>query len=389
MIALSSSEFQKLAEQTEPTCISIYMPAEKAGAETRKNPIIFKNLIKEAADKIEQQNKLTSKLAEALQSAESYIENYDFWQHQDSGLAFFIDSEGIKYYRLPYSFTQQVEIGDRFYLKPLLPVITNNSKFYLLTLAQNQVRLFIGSHYSLNKLNLPESVPNNLEEALKYEDPERQIQYHSGDPGNSPVYHGQGAGNDDNNDEVRRFLQQVDRGLQEAFGKENTPLILAGVESLLSIYRETNSYNNLLEKGVTGNPENVATSDLHQQAWAVIEPHLTAARKQKLAEFQELSQTTDTASSQLEEIVAGAANGQVDTLFLLKDVQKFGKYDPQTSKVEVSNSDDEGIDLIDFTATKTYLQGGKVYILEAEEMPNDNFIAAIFRYPVYSATASK
>ena len=388
MIALSSSEFQKLAEQAKSTCISIYMPAEKAGAETRKNPILFKNLIKEARDKVEQQ-KLTSELAEALQSAESYIEDYDFWQHQDTGLAFFINSDGIKYYRLPYSFTQQVEVGDCFYLKPLLSVITDNSKFYLLTLAQNQVQLFAGSHYSLNQLNLPESVPHSLEEALKYEDPERQIQYHSGDPGNSPIYHGQGAGNDDNNDEVRRFLQQIDRGLQEAFANENAPLILAGVESLLSIYHEINSYNNLLEKGVTGNPENVATSDLHRQAWEVIEPHLTAARKQKIAEFQELSQTADTASSKLEEVVVGAANGQVDTLFLLKDIQKYGKYDPQTSKVEVSESDNESIDLIDFAATKTYLQGGEVYILEAEEMPDNHFIAAIFRYPVYSATASK
>ncbi len=137
MIKLSRSEFQKLAEVKETTCISIYMPAEKAGAETRKNPIRFKNLLREAREKLEQLDESNRELAEVLDSAQSYIENYDFWQHQDSGLAFFINAEGIKYYRLPYNFEQSAMVSDRFNLKPLLPVITNDNKFYLLALSQN------------------------------------------------------------------------------------------------------------------------------------------------------------------------------------------------------------------------------------------------------------
>ncbi|MDJ0573484.1 MAG: hypothetical protein QNJ53_31205 [Pleurocapsa sp. MO_192.B19] len=51
MTELSRADFQTLAQENS-TCISIYMPAEKAGAETRKNPIRFKNLIREAEEKI-------------------------------------------------------------------------------------------------------------------------------------------------------------------------------------------------------------------------------------------------------------------------------------------------------------------------------------------------
>ena len=50
MTELLRSDFQALADASS-TCISIYMPAEKAGAETRKNPIRFKNLIREAEEK--------------------------------------------------------------------------------------------------------------------------------------------------------------------------------------------------------------------------------------------------------------------------------------------------------------------------------------------------
>ena len=381
MTELLRSDFQALAAE-DSTCISIYMPAEKAGAETRKNPIRFKNLIQQAEDKIADIDGV-SKLSDALETAKGYIEDYDFWQHQDLGLAFFISSNGIKYYRLPHSFDETVKVGDRFYLKPLLPVLTNDSKFYLLALSQNEVRFFLGSHYSINEVKLPEGVPHSLAEALKYDDPEKQQQYHSGDAGGSPIYHGQGVGTTDNKDEIKRFFQQIDKALNSVLQEEKTPLILAGVEFLLPIYHETNSYNNLLEHGITGNPENVSASDLHQQAWSIIEPHFAAAQKSAMDRYHQLSGTGE-ASSELESIVAGAANGQVDTLFITPDVNYWGKFDRQANKVEVTSPETEGsIDLIDFAVTQTYLQKGNVYIIDREKMPEDSQIVAIFRFPLY------
>lgn len=384
MIKLSQSELQELATQSNSPCISIYMPAEKAGAETRKNPIRFKNLLGEAEEKIAQMPEAEAKIADSLSSAQSYIENYDFWQHQDCGLAFFIDAKGLKHYRLPHSFEELVVVGDRFHLKPLLPLLTNDSKFYLLALSQNEIRFFFGNHYSINEIDLPEAVPPSLAEALKYDDPEKQTQYHSGDGSGSPVYHGQGVGTTDNKDEIKRFFHQIDNGLTRALQSENTPLILAGVEYLLPIYQEANSYNSLVEKGVLGNPENVSAEDLHFSAWEIVEPQLTAAKQEAMAKYHQLSGTGE-ASHQLEEIVPGAVNGQIDTLFIAANTQKWGKFDPQANKVEVHNeATDDSVDLLDLAATNTYLQGGKIYIIEQDKMPEDTTMIAILRYPAYA-----
>ena len=114
-----------------------------------------------------------------------------------------------------------------------------------MALSQNQVRFFFGNQFSIQELELPEEVPASLAEALKYDDPEKQLQYHSGDRGNSPIYRGQGVGTTDNKEEIKRFFLKVDRGLQSALNEENTPLILAGVEYLLPIYQEINSYSNM------------------------------------------------------------------------------------------------------------------------------------------------
>ena len=388
MTELSRSDFQILATENS-TCVSIYMPAEKAGAETRKNPIRFKNLLREAEDKIEHLSESTPELNDSIESAKAYIENYDFWQHQDYGLAFFINQDGVKYYRLPYSFEESIHVSDRFYLKPLLPVLTNDSKFYLLALSQNQVRFFLGSHYTINEIKLPEGVPSSLAVALKYDDPEKQQQYHSGDGGGTtPIYHGQGVGTTDNKDEIKRFFHQIDNALVATFQQERTPLILAGVEFLLPIYQEVNSYNNLLEEGVTGNPENVSAEDLHSSAWSIIEPHLTAAKKSAMDKYHSLSGTGE-ATSKLESIVAGAANGQIDTLFVADDALCYGSFDRQTNKVEIDSEETEdNIDLIDFAVTQTYLQSGNVYVVERSQLPDATLAIAILRYPIYGETAN-
>ena len=390
MTELSRSDFQILAGENS-TCISIYMPAEKAGAETRKNPIRFKNLLREAEDKIEHLSESTPELNDSIESAKAYIENYDFWQHQDYGLAFFINRDGVKYYRLPYSFEESIQVSNGFYLKPLLPVLTNDSKFYLLALSQNEVRFFLGSHYTINEIKLPEGVPPSLAEALKYDDPEKQQQFHSGDGGGgggTTIYHGQGVGTTDNKDEIKRFFHQINNALVAAFQQERTPLILAGVEFLLPIYQEVNSYNNLLEAGITGNPENVSENDLHSQAWSIIEPHLTAAKQSAMDKYHSLSGTGES-TSKLESIVAGAANGQVDTLFVSKDAQCYGTFDRQTNKVKIDPEETEdNIDLIDFAVTQTYLQSGNVYVVEQSQLPESEVAIAILRYPVYSETTN-
>ncbi|MEL7421116.1 MAG: hypothetical protein AAGK10_21515, partial [Cyanobacteria bacterium J06555_3] len=353
----------------------------KAGAETRKNPLRFKNLLSEAEDQLTERS---VELEAALKSARAYIERHDFWQHQDSGLAFFINRDGVKYYRLPYSFDERVEVGDRFYLKPLLSLLTNNNEFYLLALSQNEVKFFLGSRYGLNQIELPQDVPPSLAEALKYDDPEKQTQYHSGDAGGSPIYHGQGVGTTDNKDEIKRYFQQIDSGLTSALNESSTPLILAGVEFLLPIYHEVNSYNNLLEAGITGNPENVATQDLHQQAWAIIEPRFASEKQAAIAEYHNQS-SAGLSSSRLEEIIAGAANGQIETLFVTADAQVYGQFDRQANKVQIlDEAAANSMDLIDFAATQTYLQKGEVYTVDATEMPEGNVIAAILRFPVFA-----
>ncbi|MEO0835684.1 MAG: hypothetical protein AAFY16_06810 [Cyanobacteria bacterium J06642_3] len=269
-------------------------------------------MLDEAESKLVAAGSSDEKANEILKAAKAKIEDYDFWQHQGSGLACFIAQSKTRYYRLPQNFSELVVVSDRFALKPLLPLLTTDASFYLLALAQNEVRLFQVSKYSIQQLYLPEDVPASLTEALRYDDPESQLQSHSARSDRNPIYHGQGVGNTDNKDEILRYFQQIDRGLSPVFESAPKPLVLAGVEFLLPIYQTANSYSRLLSQGVIGNPENTSPEELQQKAWQVIQTNFQQAKQDAEEKYQQLL-TTEQASANIEQIILAAYQGQVDT----------------------------------------------------------------------------
>ena len=108
----------------------------------------------------------------------------------------------MEYYRLPLEFEELLVIADRYHLKPLIPLLSKNGHFYVLALSQKQVRLMEGSLLSIDEIDL-EDVPTSMREALWFEDPERQLQFHTGSitpshaGANPAAYHGQGVSEDD------------------------------------------------------------------------------------------------------------------------------------------------------------------------------------------------
>ena len=44
-------------------------------------------------------------------------------------------------FHLPRAFPERCAVGDRFFLKPLLPLVAEDDVFYVLALSRNEVRL--------------------------------------------------------------------------------------------------------------------------------------------------------------------------------------------------------------------------------------------------------
>jgi Bacterial archaeo-eukaryotic release factor family 7 len=375
MKLFSIDELAILTAEANKDCVSIYMPTYKMSTKTLQNPIRFKNLIREAEEKLIESGLRTQDARDLLLPAHE-LDEYDFWQHQSDGLAIFISKNFFSYYTVPIDFQELVVVTDRFHLKPLISLLTGDGQFYILALSQNLVRLFQGTRYSLNEIEL-EDVPTD--------DPEKSLQFHTGTPqgassGRAAIFHGQGAGNDDAKENILRYFRKVNDGLLELLKNQECPLVLAGVDYLLPIYKQANSYPDLIDEGITGNPDQIKPEELHAQAWQIVEPYFEAQQHETAAHYHTTLGTGKTASN-IQEVVSAAYFQRVESLFVPVGQQKWGMFNPDTNSVQMHSEQQPGDeDLMDFAAMHTLLNGGKVYAVPPEQVPGDAPLAAVLRY---------
>jgi hypothetical protein len=386
MSLLSKAEMEALVQRKNGWHVSIYMPTHRLSDEIEQDPIRFKNLVSEAEEQIKEVGLREPEAKALLEPLHELAVSREFWRHQSDGLAVFISLDVFRYQRLPLNFDELVVVSTRFHIKPLLPLLSGDGRFYILSLSQNEIRLLQGTRYSVGEVDL-EEIPESLQEALKWEDPERRLQWHtssSNEPGyRNASFHGHLANAEiDSKDFIRRYFKKLDNGLSQILADERAPLVLAGVDYLLPIYKEVNSYQYTLDGGVTGNPDELDLEELHAKARPVVEPHFEESRKEAAALYKQLAGQSDQRASQdVEEVIPAAVYERVDTLFVPRDVHRWGNFDPDTAETVVHSEQEPGDqDLFDLVAAHTFLNNGTVYAVEADQMPGGGKIAAIFRY---------
>ena len=170
--------------------------------------------------------------------------------------------------------------------------------------------------------------------------------------------------------------------MQDLLRDEQALLVLAGVDYLHPIYKEANTYPYLVDEGIEGNPEELSAEELHERAWAIVQPLFLAAQKEAAAQYRQLAGAgSEQASNDLKEVVPAAYHGRVETLFVAVGLQQWGTFDPETNTVQVHEEAEPGDeDLLDFAAVQALLNSGTVYAVEPEKVPDETPLAAVFRY---------
>jgi hypothetical protein len=165
-------------------------------------------------------------------------------------------------------------------------------------------------------------------------------------------------------------------------GAQSAPLVLAGVEYLLPLYREASHYPQLLEEGLPGNPEVLRADELHTRAWDIMQPIFQKEQQRATEHYQRLAgMNSPLASSDVQVIAPAARYGRVETLFVELGRHQWGTFDPNSQTVHLHSAAEPGDeDLLDFAAAYTFLDGGVVYAVEPERLPGHTPLAATFRY---------
>src|SRR5215211_2321071 len=291
MDILNPAALKSLIAQQGKWCVSIYMPTHPVGQEQQQDPIRLKNLLAEAETKLLANGLRRPEVRKLMRPAEELLWSRDFWQRQGDGLAIFLTNDFYKIYRLPVEFEELLNTGTSFHIKPLLPCLGRGIKFYVLAVSLNNVRLFEGNADTISEIGL--NFPTSMKAALWTDEPEKYLNMHSGSistgegKGGAGIFHGHDP-EDEDKPNILRFFQSVNQGLNDLLKEKDIPMVLAGVDYLLPIYREASSYQNLLEEGIIGNPDREKLKDLHERAWKIVRPLFEESQKKAFEKFEQL-----------------------------------------------------------------------------------------------------
>lgn len=384
MSLLSKEDLNQLMNNRDELCLSIYMCTYRAGSETRQGRIRLKNILQKAEKDLINSGLRRPDALRFLAPIEDLVFDNQFWQNQRDGLAIFLSGTVFHYYFLPFAFDDLMFIGQQFHVKPLLPFLSGDGQFYVLALSQNDVRMFRCSRASVQELEI-ENIPHSLAEAMQYDDPQRQLQMHSNtlegtNNKAAAIFHGQGIGPDDHKNNILRYFRLIDHGLHDLLREEKDPMVLMGVDFLLPIYREANSYAYLTDEAMPGNPEELSAEDIQTLAWPLVEHYFHKAEQEALTYYGPFKGTGRTIQD-ISAAVPAAHNGQIELLFLAEGVQQWGRYEPAMNEVQLHSQPEPGDeDLYDFAVRQTIINGGSVYIIDQARIPDGESMAALLRY---------
>jgi hypothetical protein len=200
--------------------------------------------------------------------------------------------------------------------------------------------------------------------------------------GGRAIFYGHGAADEEfKQNEVERFMREVADGLDGYLSGLDLPMVLVGLEQVVSTYRSVNSYRHVLDDAVVQNPDELSPEELHAAAWPVVAERLREDQERLVARFAELH-GTGMASADLAKIEEAAANGRVETLLLSAEPSCWERETtgPPTVHQLGAEGDFAHCELLDRAAVDTLRQGGSIWAVTGSSVPGDGDAAAVFRY---------
>ncbi|MBP8791873.1 MAG: hypothetical protein KBE41_01545 [Lutibacter sp.] len=386
MPLITKKEIAELHDINQKNCISIFIPTHRAGKKVLKgeDALALKNQLKGVKDKLSKKGLSENEINKKTQPVQELIESNSFWREQSDGLAIFIADGITKTYTLPVYFKEFSYISNSFYLKPLMPMFVGDGNFYLLMLERRNVKLYECTQHSFTEIIIDDLIPESKRDRVGFDYEEKNLQFRSGGTGQAgqAMYHGQEAATGKRKNEIKKYLRAINDGLAPLIREESKPMLVVAQDPLFDIYKEVNTYANLKEENITTDFSNTDIFEIHELAWEKMASVFDQKRKDKIAQFLDEQGTGKTAIG-IDKIVTAAFDGKVDTLFCENKADIFGNYIEENNSLTVTQSEenDNTISLMNVAAIKTFLNGGDVYLLDKEEMPNTNSrINAIYRY---------
>lgn len=375
--------FTYLSTYRSGICVSVIMPTHKAGVEVNQHvdQKAFRNALLHVEKTLAQRNTDPALIKKIMKPGYDLIADDEEWLNMSNGLAVYMAEDFMKFIRLPGTVSNEVVVNSSFSVMQLIPFLVRIEYFYLLDLNKRNCRFFRADYFCIEHIPVDE-MPYAVDDVVHFENKDDQKLFRlSGSGSRSANYHGLGSGKPDDKENMALYLEEVDDTLwQTHLHASHAPLLLAGLEYQVPIYRSVSKYNNIWPEAIIGNHQFDDAETIYQKAMAVMKPYFDQPLKNALEEFGNKSATNLT-STKNAEIIPAAFYSRISHLFVQEDAHVWGTFNEEDGGIRLTDIKKEHTEnLADRAVAKTIETGGSVFILDKQQMPGTGVMAAVFRY---------
>lgn len=366
-----------------PPCLSLYQPTHRTHPDNQQDLLRFRRGVESLENSLRQQ--YSDHDTKALVAPFwALADNSDFWNHTLDGLAVLGGTGLFRVFLLPRPVLELAVVADSFHTKPLRRFLQSATRYQLLALSRDEVKLYEGDRDSLTQVTLAPEATKAISEVLEKErsEPHHAVQSYGGVGGtSSPMHHGHGAKSDEVDKDTARFFHAVDRSITQYHSKPSgLPLILAALPEHHHPFQTLSHNPLLLETGINVDPDALTLEQLCQRAWQSLEPQYIAQQAQWVDEFGSAC-GKGLGSDQLADVAKAAVQGRISRLLIEAERQIAGQLDSSSGSITAADLKHPQIDdLLDDIGELVEKMGGQVNVLPADRMPSSSGLAAIYRH---------
>jgi hypothetical protein len=154
--------------------------------------------------------------------------------------------------------------------------VNTQQYFFVLILSKKQAKFYRGDQSGFTQIEISE-LPHGIDDVVHFEEKDGQNLFRTGSSGagGGANYHGIGSGVPDEKENISMYLKEVDRTLwKEVLNKEKAPLILGGVDYIVSMYKGLSQYKNILDETISGNVENEDRHKIYKRVKELVNPFI-------------------------------------------------------------------------------------------------------------------
>jgi hypothetical protein len=366
----SRAEIDSLIDHRGSPALSIYLPTTPRTQDAQADRIALKNLLREGLAQIAAAG-ADIRTGRAIEAAvEEVIGDDAFWAEQANSLALFVTPAKLRSFRLANRLTAQVEVSDRFLLKPLLRAVTFPQDAFVLAIGMGGVRLVeVSGELPPHEVKVP-GLPRDAAHAASAR---------SHLPKRGDMVGGEGGSE---NALLGRYARAVDAALRPVLAGHERPLILAAAEPMASIFRAVCSYPHMAEQVLGGSADHAPDHALADDARGVLDG-IHAAQLATLAELFARRAAQGRATGDVALAARAATFGAVDTLIVDMDAELPGTVGEEDGVVHFAEAAD-GVtySITDEIARRALRQGARVLSARRADIPGGGDLAAVLRYPI-------